>query len=70
MIYDKSIKKACEQRKLKKTQVQKAKDMKTRGAISLVATAESTAQKYTFSTSNIKVVIEDELTRQFATCYY
>ena len=37
--------------------------MKTRGAISLVATAESTAQKYTFSTRNIKVVIENSLSK-------
>ena len=33
--------------------------MKTRGAMSLVATAESTAQKVMFSTRNIKVVIEN-----------
>ena len=43
--------------------------MKTRRTTSLVATAESTAQKYAFSTRNIKVVIENKLTRQFAICY-
>ena len=60
-----TYKKAFEQRKVKKTQVQKTKDMKTCGAISLVvvATAESTAQKCTFSIRNIKVVIENSLSK-------
>ena len=48
--------KACVERKFKKTQVQKTKDMKTCGAISLVATAESTAQKCTLSSRNIEVI--------------
>ena len=54
---------------LREPKCRKKKRMKTRGAISLVATAESTAQKYTFSTRNITVVIENKLTRQFAICY-
>ena len=63
------MKKARGHRNFKKTQVQKTKDMKTRGAMSLVATAESTAQKYTFSTRNINVVIENSLSKRFTIRY-
>ena len=41
------MKKARGHRNFKKTQVQKTKDMKTRGAISLVATAEKAQHKNT-----------------------
>ena len=46
------------------------KSMKTRGAISLVATAESTAQKCTLSTRNIKVIIENDLSKRFTIRYH
>ena len=48
----------CTERKIKKTQVQKTKDMKTRWAIRLVAAAESTAQKYTSTRKIIKLLQE------------
>ena len=63
MMYDKSIKKVCEDRKFKKTQVQKTKDMKTVRAIILVTTAKSAAQKYTNSTRHVKVTIENRLSK-------
>ena len=47
--------------KIKKSPSAENKDMKTRGAISIVTTAESTAQKYTFSTRYTKVIIEKKL---------
>ena len=65
VVCDKYTKKVIVESKFKKTQVQKTKAMKTRGAISLVTTAEGTEQKYTFSTRNIKVIIENSLTKQF-----
>ena len=45
--------------------MQKTKDVKTRGAISLVATAKSKAQKCTFSTRNIEVPIKNGLSKLF-----
>ena len=49
--------------------MQKTKDMKTCGAISLVVTAESTAQKCMLLTRNIKVVIENGLSKRFTIRY-